>query len=271
MNSKPAIQQAIAVIAVLALAGLVACGTDDPEVNTNEATGQTDVGGDTGDHGGGTLDVNDGLFIPDADDNGGGSVDVNDGLFIPDADDNGDPDDVGGGEDTGADDIGGDDQDTGGVDAGADTGDDEDTGTGGEALEGDTCETAIDVTEGAELNGESTLEMTDQYDPSTTDCSGTNSSDRDRVYVVQPEETTSYTVRVEPQEPDNFDVMIYVREDCEALECLAATRFNGPGEAEQLSFEAQANTPTFIIVDGDIGGIGSSWSGTFDLSVTIEE
>ena len=133
-------------------------------------------------------------------------------------------------------------------------------------IEGDTCETAIDVTDGAVLIGESTVEMNDNYDPvmGAGDCPGTNYSDRERVYVLSPEETTSYEVVAEPEE--TFDVMLYAREDCAVDACIAGTRFNGAGGTEKISFEVTGGESVYIFVDGEIG-----YAGEFDLMVSVEE
>lgn len=188
-----------------------------------------------------------------------------------DGDTNGESDDVSGGEtdtgdengplDAGDDTNGGDEIDVG---TGEDAGDDDDAGI--EPLEGDTCATAIEVTDGGTWKDESTEMMTDVYDPSMdANCLGTDFSDNDRIYVVAPDETTTYEVRVEPRS-DDLDAMIYVREDCDDQECIAGTRLNGAGEPEQVTFDAEGSEETFIIVDGEIGT-----SGDFDLEVTIIE
>ncbi len=162
--------------------------------------------------------------------------------------------------DTGTPDTGTPDPDTGTPDTGApDT--DEEPDTSLPPLAGDTCEDAIDVTEGGFWEGESTLDMTNAYDPSMDaehNCVGTNFSDKDRVYVVSPDEDTTYKVRVEPIS-SNFDPMIYVRTDCDADACIAGTQLIS------LTFDAPGGQDSFIIVDGFIGT-----SGDFDLKVTIE-
>lgn len=203
--------------------------------------------------------------------NGGDEIDVGPQLDAePESDadetpDTGSPDSDTGTADTGTPDpdIGSPDTgtaDTGSPDTGApDTGEEPDTSL--PPLAGDTCEDAIDVTEGGFWEGESTLDMTNAYDPSMDaehNCVGTNFSDKDRVYVVSPDEDTTYKVRVEPIS-SNFDPMIYVRTDCDADACIAGTQLIS------LTFDAPGGQDSFIIVDGFIGT-----SGDFDLKVTIE-
>ena len=222
--------------AVLLAGGLVACTVDAPVEDDNDQdvdVGQqeTDDADETGDDG-------------DAD--GGDEEDV------------GDDSDTSGDRDAGVDDEAdtGDDSDTGGAEPDAD--DDSNGDNGDDPLEGDTCETAIDVTDGGMWEDESTLEMNDQYDPSfEDDCPTFLASDRDRVYFVAPEETTTYEVSVEP-DSDDFSTLLYVRQDCEAEACLAGTTF------PTLTFDAEGGVESFIIVDGQAGH-----SGDFDLEVTI--
>ena len=225
------------IVIVVALLGIIfgACASDDPEQeNQNQIDSQ-----DVQDVSGQDPDV-DGHLGEDADQSG--------------ADASSD-EDVGAPEDVDDGDIGG-----------GDVGDVEEDAKNGSTLEGDSCETAIDVTDGAALVGESTVEMNDNYDPAlgADNCPGTNFSDRERVYVVAPVETTIYEVVAEPE--DSFDLMLYAREDCAVDACVAGTRFNGAGGMETISFEVAGGESVFIFVDGEIGHVGE-----FDLMVTIEE
>ncbi len=247
------IRRAVVVVAFLGMA-LGACGTDEPEQeNTNQGEEQdagdqdldtgSDSGGeeeDTGDDAGDDEDVD---GIEDVGEDADGPEDVGDDIGAGDT----------GVEDAGDDDVGGDE----------DAGDDD---AGEPVVEGDSCETAIDVTEGAALVGESTVEMSNHYDPAmgAENCPGTNFSDRERVYVVSPLETTTYEVVAEPEE--TFDLMLYARQDCDADACVAGTRFNGAGGVETISFEAVGGESVYIFVDGEIGHAGE-----FDLMVSIEE
>lgn len=236
----------MAALVVGSMLVLAACSTDDAPIDSDENQVR-DISGDAdiGEHQGEDLDAGEDV---------GGDGGTQPGRDTREQTDTEEAPDAAGQPDAGQD-----------ADAGeqADVGEEPDGGF--DPTVGDTCEDAIDVTEGGVWTGESTIDMTDQYDPSMNDCSGTNFSDNDRVYVVAPQEDRDYEIRVEPVTSD-FDAMIYVRHDCSAEECVAATRLNGAGEPETLTFEATGGIDNYIIVDGEIGSTGN-----FDLMVTVEE
>ena len=231
------------VILVVALA-MSGCVADGPIERGEEGASQGDREGDSSSQEEGDQEVGGDLEDGDGESPGGGDEEVEPGDFE-------------------AGDLEGDDDE---VEPGDDEVEPEEPEPEPEPEEpgvvGDTCETAFDVTAGGVWIGESTVEMSDAYSPSlgASGCPGTNFSDRERVYFVLPGETTTYEVRAEPEA--GFDLMIYVRLDCEASICVGGTRLNGAGVTETLIFEAPGGVASYIFVDGEIGH-----SGSFDLMV----
>lgn len=137
---------------------------------------------------------------------------------------------------------------------------------GGGVMGGDTCDAAPDVTVGGVFPGQSTLAATDDYSPSGPGCpSGGMASGRDVVYRVAPASTTNYRVRVVPSEATPaFDPMLYVWASCGALNCMAGTVLNGPGQVEQVEFSVEGGASALIVVDGELVS-----KGDFELTVEV--
>ncbi len=234
----------VALLLGLSFSG-VACSDDPQDPNQGEVDAGEDANGEDPDANGEDPDANG----EDPDANG------------EDPDANGDDPDANGDDP----DANGDDPDADDPDAGDPDADDPDAN--GEEPDGNTCEEAIDVTEGVVLIGESLEEMTDEYDPVIgTECPAIAISGADRVYVVSPEEETTYNIRLEPN--DDLEAMIYVREDCDAAACTAGTRLRSNAGVLTLAFDAPGGVDSFIIVDAEFFEEGD---GLYDLMVSIDE
>ncbi len=158
-----------------------------------------------------------------------------------------------------------------GVDVGPDTGTDAGTpdATSADAATsasaGDTCAEALDATAGGTWDNQSTTDATDDYSASLSadNCPNGSISGKDEVWAVSPTTTTTYQVRVTPADA-TFDPFIYVRSDCSASACIDGTVLNGPGQAEQLTFDAPGGQTSYIIVDGELGT-----EGDYSISITM--
>lgn len=84
---------------------------------------------------------------------------------------------------------------------------------------------------------------TDQIDPPDIGCVGTSASGPDRTYAFVAS-LGAGTYRI-----DTLDPMIYVLESCDATECIDGTMLNGPGEAESLELELEADQVVYVVVD----------------------
>ncbi|MBA2662299.1 MAG: hypothetical protein H0U74_08385 [Bradymonadaceae bacterium] len=152
---------------------------------------------------------------------------------------------------------------------GDDASEDASEDVGDPGLVGDTCADAFNVTAGGTWANQTTTGYTDSYSAKAQGNSGCPValvSGPDRVYSVSPAVATSYQVTVVPT--GTYDPLLYVRLDCAANACIAGTKFNGPGQQEQVSFSVAAGQTAFIIVDGDGLTIGGQTHGDFTLTVT---
>ncbi len=123
----------------------------------------------------------------------------------------------------------------------------------------DTCDTAIEVFCGDLLIGESTVDATDDYDPTAAGCTGFQAIGGDVVYVFNSAVDQQVNVSMLNI---SYDASLYVVTDCDDLSTCVAGSDSFGLPSEDVSFMATAGTTYFIIADG------FTIEGTYDLSVT---
>lgn len=251
---------------IFVLVAVMACGggtvtMDGGTGGGSAATGGGDAatGGGSASTGGGSATTGGGSAVT-----GGGTATTGGGSAVTGggtATTGGGDGSTGGGTAT----TGGGDGSTGG---GAATGGGTGTGGGFQGTNGgDTCAVALDVTAGGRFDGTTDdSSVNDDYGNGlTTGCpSGGSGSGKDVAYVVSPTVTTRYTVTVTPQN-SSYDPMLYVQSTCGPGACLEGTVFNGPGQAETVSFTVMGGNAAFIIVDGEANS-----RGPFELTISTE-
>lgn len=168
-----------------------------------------------------------------------------------------------------ADDMGGGDDMAGGDDAGTDMAQMMDMAPDMPAPDGETCDAAIDATNGLSLTGQTTVGFDDDYDSpiAANNCPSGTITGPDVVYSVSPTQATIYDITVTPM--GNFDVMLYVREDCTMDACIDGTVLNGPGTAENLEINVPAGATYYIIVDGEFT-VGADDEGMYDIDIAVQ-
>lgn len=95
-----------------------------------------------------------------------------------------------------------------------------------------------------------TIDATDDFDPPDhASCPFGRFTGPDRVYaLVASLGAGTYEVIATPIQ-ENFDLMLYVLATCDAEECLAGTRLNGPGEAERVQVALEADQVVYVVID----------------------
>ncbi|MCA9613566.1 MAG: hypothetical protein H6724_07090 [Sandaracinus sp.] len=108
-----------------------------------------------------------------------------------------------------------------------------------------------------------TIDETDDFDPPDDDsCPFALATGPDRVYaLVAGQGAGTYEVTADPT-MDEFDLMLYVLDACDATTCLAGTRLNGPGVAESVQLEMTADQIVYVVIDT----MAESGPGAFVLS-----
>lgn len=95
-----------------------------------------------------------------------------------------------------------------------------------------------------------TIDETDDFDPPDDDsCPFALTTGPDRVYaLVASQGAGTYEITADPV-MDEFDLMLYVLDACDATTCLAGTRLNGPGVAESVQLEMTADQVVYVVID----------------------
>ncbi len=123
----------------------------------------------------------------------------------------------------------------------------------------DDCAGAIEVFCGDLLIGETTVDATDDYNPTSAGCTGFQAIGGDIVYVFNSAVDQQVDVSMLNI---SYDASLYVVTDCDDLSTCVAGSDSFGLPSEDVSFMATAGTTYFIIADG------FTIEGTYDLSVT---